>query len=542
MINVTNLTMQYGSKLLFADVNFSLSLGNKYGLVGANGAGKSTLFKIISKEEDPSEGDVNIVKNAKIGCLRQDQFLFENNSIINTVIAGNEQLWKATSEKEQLLSLDQCDEQTGYRLGELEQIIFDNEGYIADIFAAELLVGLGIKEEYHHKPLSTLSGGYKLRVLLAQSLFNKPDILLLDEPTNHLDILSIDWLETYLKEQFRGVLLFISHDMMFLDNLATHILDIDYGEIRLYTGNYTKFVTEKKLLTEQKIHEVNYMEKKVARMQSFVDRFKALAARSRQAKSREKQIEKIELPDIQKSSRISPYFNFEQKRASGKVVLDIKQISKMYQQKSVLSKVNFTIQRGEKIVIIGPNGIGKSTLLKIITSNVQPDQGSFEWGYETQLSYFAQDHHELLDKNSSILDWLCEQQPTQTNNAIRSILGRVLFRQDEVNKNVLSLSGGEGARLLIAKIMLEQSNVLILDEPTNHLDIEAKEVLKKSMIDYQGTLLLVTHDRDFVMDVATRIIAITHRGITDFKGRYADYLAKFGKDYLDSQWVLSNNL
>ncbi|MGI4775480.1 MAG: ABC-F family ATP-binding cassette domain-containing protein, partial [Janthinobacterium lividum] len=248
MITLTNLAMQYGSKLLFADVNFSLISGNKYGLVGANGAGKSTLFKIISKEEEPSEGDLSIVKNSKIGCLRQDQFLFENTSIIDTVIAGNEQLWKAISEKERLLSLENCDEQTGYRLGELEQVIFDNEGYTADIFAAELLVGLGIKEEYHHKPLSVLSGGYKLRVLLAQSLFNNPDILLLDEPTNHLDIVSIDWLETYLKQQFRGVLVFISHDMMFLDNLATHILDIDYGEIKSYIGNYTKFITEKKLI------------------------------------------------------------------------------------------------------------------------------------------------------------------------------------------------------------------------------------------------------------------------------------------------------
>jgi len=539
MITITSLAMQYGAKLLFTDVNLSIRPRNRYGLVGANGAGKSTFFKVITKEEEPSFGEVNTPKNSRIGCLKQDQFLYENTSIIDSVIAGREELWQAMQEKEKLLGLDVCDEDTGYRLGELEQIIFDNDGYTAETFAAELLTGLGIKCEYHYQPLSVLSGGYKLRVLLAQSLFNNPDILLLDEPTNHLDIISIYWLEGYLKEKFKGILVFISHDVEFLNNVATHILDIDYGEIRPYTGNYDNFIREKQQIIELKMSELNYVEKKIAHMQAFVDKFRA-GTRSRQASSREKQMEKIELPDIQKSSRTSPYFNFKQKRPSGKLVLTVDQVAKSYGDQKVLSKVNFSIARGEKIVIIGPNGIGKSTLLKIILDKVVADTGSYEWGYESQISYFAQDHHELLNENISVFEWLSAQARNEVTNVVRSILGQLLFRQDEANKNILNLSGGEGARLLLAKIMLEEANILVLDEPTNHLDIESKETLKKALINYHGTLVLVTHDRDFASNIATRIIALSTRGIIDFKGKYKEYLDRHGNDYLDSNWVLAN--
>ena len=539
MITIINLAMQYGPKLLFLDVNLNLNIGNRYGLVGANGAGKSTFFKVITKEEEPSGGTINIVKNSRIGCLKQDQFLFENTSVINSVIAGRKELWQALQEKEKLLALDICDDETGYRLGELEQIIYDNDGYTAEIFAADLLVGLGIKEEYHYQPLGCLSGGYKLRVLLAQSLFNNPDVLLLDEPTNHLDIISIYWLENYLKQKFKGVLVFISHDMMFLNNVATSILDIDYGEIRQYTGNYNKFIVEKQLINEQKLNEANYLEKKIAGMPMFVDKFRA-GTRSRQAQSREKQIEKIELPDIQKSSRISPYFHFKQKRPSGKLVLKVEQIAKNYAEQKVLRSVNFTIQREDKVIIIGPNGIGKSTLLKIILGKIAADIGSYEWGYEAQISYFAQDHHELLNENISVIDWLSKQVEDKLINNLRNILGQVLFRQDEANKNILNLSGGEGARLLLAKIILEEGNILVLDEPTNHLDIEAKETLKKALVNYPGTLILVTHDRDFASHIASRVIALTNKGIVDFKGTYQEYLARYGNDYLDSNWVLAN--
>ncbi|MDD9337504.1 MAG: ATP-binding cassette domain-containing protein [Rickettsiaceae bacterium] len=540
MIITTNLAMSYGAKILFTDVSLHIKKGNRYGLVGANGAGKSTFFKILLQEEEANIGEFTCVKNARIGCLKQDQFLYENTSIINTVIAGRSELWQALQEKEKLLAIDQCDEEIGYRLGELEQIIADNDGYISEIFAVELLLGLGIQEKYHYQPLSVLSGGYKLRVLLAQSLFNNPDILLLDEPTNHLDIVSIYWLENYLKQKFKGALVFISHDLVFLNNISTHILDIDYGTIKIYTGNYDIFVCDKQLVTEQKLKEFSHLEKKIAVMQSFVDRFRALSSRARQAASREKQIEKMELPDIQRSSRVSPYFNFKQKRPSGKLALKVQGISKSYEDKKILNNVNFTVSRGEKIVIIGPNGIGKSTLLKILINKISADLGSYEWGYETQISYFAQDHHELLNESMSVIDWLSNQIPTESDNVLRSVLGQLLFSKDEVSKNILNLSGGEGARLLLAKIILEESNILVLDEPTNHLDIESKDMLKKALINYQGTLILVTHDRDFASNIATRVIALSHRTITDFKGKYQEYLHKYGNDYLDSSWVLAN--
>ncbi len=539
MITINNLAMQYGARLLFTDVNLNLNSNNRYGLVGSNGAGKSTFLKLIMKEEEPSSGEVVAVRNARIGCLKQDQFVYENTPIIEAVIAGNKVLWQAIQEKNKLLELEELDDESGYRLGDIEQIIIDNDGYIADIFAAELLVGLGIKEEFHYQPLSVLSGGYKLRVLLAQSLFNNPDVLLLDEPTNHLDIISIYWLENYLKEKFKGALLFISHDVMFLNNVSTHILDIDYGEISQYTGNYDKFISQKQQIIEHKMHEVNYLEKKLAKMQEFVNKFRA-GTRSKQASSREKQMDRIELPDIQKSSRVSPHFNFKQKRPSGKHVLKIGAIAKSYGEQPILNKVNFSIDRGEKVVVIGANGIGKSTLLKILLGKIKADMGDYEWGYESQISYFAQDHHELLNESVSVINWLSRQAENELTGTIRSILGQVLFRQDEVNKNILHLSGGEGARLLLAKIILEEGNVLVLDEPTNHLDIESKETLKQALVNYEGTLILVTHDRDFATDIANRVIALTAKGVVDFKGTYQEYLARHSNDYLNSNWVVAN--
>jgi ATPase subunit of ABC transporter with duplicated ATPase domains len=539
MIKINNLAMQYGAKLLFTDVNLNLNASYRYALVGANGAGKSTFFKLIMKEEEPSNGEVIAVRNARIGCLSQDQFKYENTLIINTVIAGKKELWSALQEKEELLKLEEFDEESGYRIGELEQIIYDNDGYVAEIFAAELLVGLGIKEEMHYQPLSLLSGGYKLRVLLAQSLFNNPDVLLLDEPTNHLDIMSIYWLENYLKEKYKGALLFISHDVMFLNNVSTHTLDIDYGEINSYTGNYDKFISQKQQVIEHKMHEVNYLEKKLAKMQAFVDKFSA-GTRSRQASSREKQMDRIELPDIQKSSRVSPSFSFKQKRPSGKHILKVKEISKNYDEKKVLNNVSFDIHRGEKVVIIGANGIGKSTLLKIALDKIKADIGSHEWGYEAQISYFAQDHHELLNESMSVLEWLTRQAPTEPTAAIRTVLGQVLFSQDDVAKNILHLSGGEGARLLLAKIILEKGNILVLDEPTNHLDIESRESLKEAIVNYPGTVILVTHDRDFATAIATRVIALTAKKMTDFKGNYQEYLSRHADDYLNSNWVIAN--
>lgn len=540
MVVITNLAMSYGAKLLFTDCALNLLPGYRYGLVGANGAGKSTLLKLLIGDETPSLGEVSIPRHARVGCMKQDQYLFENELIINTVIAGKEELWNAIQEKERLLALPECDEATGYRLGELEQIIYDNDGYTSEIKAAEILVGLGIKEEQHYLPLSTLSGGYKLRVLLAQSLFNDPDILLLDEPTNHLDILSIYWLEGYLKQVFKGVLVFISHDVTFLNNLSTHIIDIDYGEVRQYTGNYDKFCLLKQQVVELKLHELNYSQKKIARMQVIADKFRA-GTRASQSKSLEKKIDKIELPDIQKSSRVSPNFNFRSRRPSGKLVVKIDNISKHFGEKNVLKNVGFDVVRGEKVIVMGPNGVGKSTLLKIILEKIKPDSGNIDWGHEVNISYFAQDHYELLNESMTIYDWLQAQAPEETNEKIRATLGQVLFRQDDVGKNILNISGGEGARLLLGKIMLDKSNVLILDEPTNHMDIETKEALKNALVEFEGTVILVSHDRDFATSIATRVISLSEKKMIDFKGSYTEYLARYESDYLNSSWVLASH-
>lgn len=531
MLTINDLAFLYGAKLLFADVSLNLNKGQRIGLVGGNGAGKSTFLTLLAGEEEPSLGEINVMKGARVGWLKQDQFKYEKISIVNTVIAGNKILWQAMSEKEELLAKEICDDETGYRLGELEQIISDNDGYTAEYVASELLSGLGIKEEYHYQPLSVLSGGYKLRVLLAQSLFDNPDVLLLDEPTNHLDIDSIYWLESYLRDKFKGLLIFISHDVLFVNNLATHILDIDYGEITQYTGNYYSFVEQKAAVMEQKQKEAAFLEKKIATMRVFVEKFRASATRSKQALSREKLIDKIEMPDIKKSSRIMPNFYFRPKRPSGKLALNVKEISKAYGDRKILSKVSFSVSRGDKVIIIGPNGIGKSTLLKILLNNVAADAGEKEWGHEVHRSYFAQDHHELLNESMTAFEWICEQLSSETTSKLRNVLGHVLFGQDDAHKNILQLSGGEGARLLLAKIMVEEGNCLILDEPTNHLDIEAKEGLKKALIEFPGTLIMVTHDRDFASSIATRIIAITEKKIIDYKGTYDEYLAKYGQDY-----------
>lgn len=533
--------MLYGSRLLFDDVNFNLLSENRYGIVGANGTGKSTFLKLLANNEVPSLGDIITSKQAKIGWLKQDQFKYENDSIIDVVVQGKAALWSALQEKEDLLNLGEFDEKIGYRLGHLEETIAQNQGYTADITAKNLLIGLGISENDHDKPLSALSGGFKLRVLLAQTLFEDPDILLLDEPTNHLDITTIAWLENYLKESFRGILIFVSHDQEFMNNLATHILDIDYGEIREYVGNYNHYVKEKLLVAEQKLKEQKYLENKIAHMQLFVDRFGASASRSKQAQSRAKMIEKIELPDIKQSSRIQPSFQFLQKRPSGKQVLTVTGISKSFTERTVLKNVRFSINRGEKVAIIGHNGIGKSTLLKILLGYHLPDEGSFEWGHECHISYFAQDYHELLNKSITVYDWLVEQCTSETTDNIRKTLAKALFTKDDVHKNTLTLSGGEAARLLFSNIMLKKNNILVLDEPTNHLDIDARESLAKALQEFPGTVLFVSHDRHFVADIATRVIALTEQKVTDFQGSYNDYLKSFGNDYLNRDWLLAQS-
>jgi len=538
MISIKHLSMHYGARLLFDEVNINLLPDCRYGLVGANGTGKSTFLRLLSQDDSPSLGEIIVANQASIGFLKQDQFKYEKNTVIETVLQGKQKLWEALQEKEQLLLAETLTEKIGLRLGELEETIAHYQGYTAETLIQTLLMGLGVPAHYHFMPLGSLSGGFKLRALLAQALFSEPDILLLDEPTNHLDIMSIAWLEGYLKSSFKGVLLIISHDYSFLNNVATHILDIDYGEIREYVGNYDKFIKEKTLRVEQKLLENQYLEKKISDMRVFVDRFRASASRSKQAMSREKMIDKLELPDIKKSSRVSPNFSFTQKRPSGKTALKIEKLSKAFGKKTVLKNINLTVNRGEKVALIGHNGVGKSTLLKILLNQHLSDEGHFEWGYETHIAYFAQDHHETLTGKQNILEWLTEERESDcTSPVIRNALGQMLFTQEDVYKLIPQISGGEAARLLFANIMLQKANVIILDEPTNHLDLESREALSEALKKFEGTVLVVSHDRHFVSHIATRVVALTEHGMTDFHGSYPEYLKRYGEDYLSKIWL-----
>lgn len=526
MISLNQLGMTFGQKLLFCDVNMTLNPGHFYALIGANGCGKSTFFRLLTGEEELSFGEIIFPKDASIGWLKQDQFRYENTAIRDIVLQGKMPLWEAMQEKEQLLSSDDWDDNKGYRFGELEEIIFHYDGYNALSEADSILSGLGIAASYFDKPLKSLSGGYKLRVLLAQTLFQRPSILLLDEPTNHLDILSIQWLETFLKTTFKGLTIFISHDLGFIDNLADFILDLDYGDIRQYRGNYERFLTEKQLIAEQKLVEKKSAESKIADMQKFVDRFKAKASKATQAKSKMKMIEKIEIPDVKNSSRIAPHFNFLPKRPSGKQVCKVVGLGKRFKTRQLFADLNFDVLRGDKLAIMGVNGIGKSTLIKTIIGVVEKDAGQVEWGSEVRISYFSQDHHELLNQSGSVLAWLNDAVTDCNEQQVRKMLGQMLFSKADVDKDVLALSGGEAARLLLAKVMLEQPNVLILDEPTNHMDLETIEALAQALVDYTGTLLFVSHNRYFVEKIATRVLYFGRTdGIKDYKGGYAEFVA-----------------
>ena len=532
MISIADLAMNYGKKTLFEKSSITFDPGKSYGLVGANGSGKSTLLRLIAGEEKPSSGTISIPHDLKLGILRQDHFQFESTRVIDVVLLGRPNLCEALGEKEKIIESKNLDSETGHRLAQLEETIAEEDGYVAEPFAAELLSGLGIVVGYHNGPMNALSGGFKLRVLLAQLLFQHPDVLLLDEPTNHLDIVSIRWLENYLCTKYDGTLIFISHDRNFLNSVAAHIVDIDYEELRLYTGNYEQFLEAKALAEIQKLKEIESYERKTAEMQAFVDRFRAKATKARQAQSRVKQLDKMEVPEVKRSSRISPDLRFEQSRPSGRTVLIVKNVSKKFADTEVLKNISFEIQRGEKVAIIGPNGIGKSTLLKIILDQLSADVGNHKWGYETQISYFAQDHHEQLSGKISAYDWLYATASHEAIGAIRGLLGRVLLSGDEALKPVFTLSGGESARLLFARIMLEKRNVLILDEPTNHMDLEGVAALGDALKAFEGTVLVVSHYRHFVSKVATHILELAPDGVRDFSGSYQEYLDKFGDDYL----------
>ncbi|PJD93885.1 MAG: ABC-F family ATPase [Legionella sp.] len=528
MITLNQLSITFGQKLLFYDVNLILNTNQAYALVGANGCGKSTLFKLMTQEEEPTSGEVVKPKDASIGWLKQDQFRYEDTRIRDIVMQGRAKLAAAIQEKEALLEIDPWSEAQGLRYAELENLIYQENGYTAPSEIEKILVGLGIPASYHDQPLRALSGGYKLRVLLAQVLFENPSILLLDEPTNHLDIESIRWLENFLATEFKGLLIFISHDLEFINHLADHILDIDFGEVRQYSGVYDKFLAEKQLLQDQKMVERRKAEDKLAHMQSFVDRFKAKASKAAQARSRIKMMEKIELPDILHSSRIAPSFQLVPKKPSVKSVCVVEGLGKSFQEKTLFKEFKLQLNRHDKVAIVGANGRGKSTLLKLMLSLIPPDEGHMTWGPETRVSYFSQDHHDSLNESKTVLDWLSDEISGVPEQQIRKVLGQMLFVKDDVTKDILSLSGGEAARLLMGKVILEAPNVLILDEPTNHMDIETIDALAAALASYTGTLLVVSHNRHFIEKFATRILYFPPTGkIQDYKGGYKEFLEVF---------------
>jgi len=539
MISVSNLEKSFGDRILFTGASFQLNPGSRYGLVGANGSGKTTLLNIMSGDLDASDGNVSVPKALRMGVLRQDQFLYRDEEILQVALMGNPELWHAMAEKEKLLAQAE-DHFDADRFSELEETVQRHDGYTAESRAAAILNGLGIPPEVHRSPVSTLSGGFKLRVLLAQVLASAPDILLLDEPTNHLDIISIRWLEMFLRD-FKGPVVVISHDHRFLDNVMTHILDVDYDTVQLYHGNYSDSLLAKQLERERREKDIAARERDIAHHQKFVDRFKAKASKARQAGSKARMIEKkaAALTGLPKSSRRYPTFRFEQKRNSGKEVISIKGIKKAFGDNEVLHGVDLTVNRGDRLAIMGPNGIGKSTLLKIIMGELEPDEGEVEWGYETHRGYFAQDHHEQFETPKRTAEaWVWDFCSDKDIGYVRGRMGLMLFSGDDGKKRLSALSGGEAARLVFTRLGIERPNVLVLDEPTNHLDLESIEALVEGLKKFEGTLILVSHDRWFVSRLATRVVEIKQDEIVDYLGTYEEYVHFCGDDHLDADRVI----
>ena len=535
MLSATGLGMHFGPQTLFSGVDLQLDPGKRYGIVGANGSGKSTLLRILAGQEISTEGDINLPKRARIGVLEQDHFQYEDVKILDLVMMGNRLLWDAMVEKEKVLETQPFDD---VRYGDLEDIVLRFDGYGLESRAGQILEGLGVPTEVHQEPLSVLSGGFKLRALLAKTLAAEPDLLFLDEPTNHLDILAIKWLEEFLTS-FAGVAAVVSHDLAFLDAVSTHILDVDYERVTLYRGNYSAFVRAKVEQRDRLEAEIAKRQKEIADHKAFIQRFKAKATKARQANSRQKRLEKIEIAELPRSSRRYPAFRFSQARPSGREVLNVRGVSKAYGDKQVLEDVSFTVQRGDRLAVIGPNGVGKSTLLKICVAELEADVGTADWGYEARFGYFPQNHDEALgDPTQTVKDALWQKLPEEGLGAILARLAAVLFSKDDADKAVENLSGGEGSRLLFARLDAEAAPVLVLDEPTNHLDLEGIEALAKALQAYEGTVIFVSHDRWFVNALATRILEIRPGHLDVYDGTYAEFLRQGAEDHLDRDAVV----
>jgi ATPase subunit of ABC transporter with duplicated ATPase domains len=524
MLATANITMQFGAKPLFENVSVKFGNGNRYGLIGANGCGKSTFMKILGDDLEPTSGNVSKDPNERIGKLKQNQFAYEEFSVIDTVIMGHEELWAIKSEKDAIYANPEMTEADGIRAGDLEAEFAEIDGYSAEARAGELLLGLDIPIEQHYGPMSEVAPGWKLRVLLAQALFSEPDIMLLDEPTNNLDINTIHWLEDVLNAR-KCTMVIISHDRHFLNSVCTHMADLDYGEIRLYPGNYDNYMTASTLVTEQLQSDNAKKKAQISELKAFVSRFSANASKSKQATSRAKQIDKIQLAEVKPSSRKSPYIYFEEDKKLHRLALEVEGLAKSFDENYLFANLNMMVEVGERVAIIGPNGIGKTSFRRSLYCNLEASSGTVKWSENSQLGYYAQDHAADFEEDKSLYDWMSYWgKENDDEQSIRGTLGRLLFSTDDINKKVSVISGGEQGRMLFGKLMLERNNILLMDEPTNHLDMESIESLNLALDNFPGTLFFVSHDREFVSSLATRIIEMTPKGIVDFRGTYEEYL------------------
>lgn len=532
MLTATGISMNFGTKVLFENVDVTFNDGERYGLTGPNGSGKSTFMKILAGELEPMGGQVNA--RGRLGVLKQDHSLYNDDKILDVVMMGNPKLWAALTEKERLLAKgDDLTEEQGMRLGELEIVIAEEDGYTAESEATALLEGLGIAARQHQSKLDTLQGGDRVRVLLAQALFGRPDTLLLDEPTNSLDIASIRWLESFLLN-YEGALIVISHDRHFLNEVCTQIADIDYETIILYNGNYDDMVRTKAEARGSLELANAAKQKKISQLQEFVQRFRA-GSRASQVKSRERQLEreKQALSDLKRSNIQRPFIRFDQSRPSGKNVLNVDNLAKTFGETTICRDFNLSVARGTKIALVGPNGIGKTSMLRLLNGELKPDSGSVEWGYEAQLGYMPQEHGELIERSDQTArDWLWGFNDKVDEEGLRALFGRLLFRKDEPLKPTKVLSGGETVRLLLARLMLLQPNVLLLDEPTNHLDLEAIRSLTEALERYEGTCIFVTHDRQMVSQVADRVLEMSDSGVRELTP----------DEFSDGQFLLSHKV
>lgn len=529
MLVTSNLTIQFGAKPLFDNISVKFGDGNRYGLIGANGCGKSTFMKILAGVMEPTSGNVSLDNHERMAFLKQDQFAYEDQRVLDVVMMGHEEMWKANVEKNAIYMNPEATEEDYMRAAELESVYAEFDGYTAEARAGELLLGVGIPIEQHNGLMNAVAPGWKLRVLLAQALFANPDILLLDEPTNNLDINTIRWLEDVLNNR-NSTMIIISHDRHFLNQVCTHTCDMDYGTLKVYPGNYDDYMEASTAARAQQAKDNAKAKQQIADLQEFVRRFSANASKAKQATSRAKQIDKIKIEEFKPSSRQYPFirFEFDEKEKLHRQAVEVEKLSHGF-DKPLFNDFSMMIDAGEKVAIIGENGVGKTTLLRCLAGDLKPNHGKVKWAEKAKLGYFAQDHEYEFEKGEPLFEWMSQfTQPGDDDNTVRSMLGRLLFSGEDTKKTVKVLSGGEKGRMLYGKLMLARTNVLLMDEPTNHMDMESIEALNNALDKYKGTLVFVSHDREFVSSIATRIIEIKPEGIIDFTGNYEDYLASQG--------------